>query len=242
MKKVIVYTELQNIFENNYHSIREKEGYIYSDEIVSSLPTVSKEHFHSSQWKLRKQHAQMFCKYINRKAGLKNILELGCGNGWFSNQIALNTDAKVLGLDINSYELKQANRVFNRENLAFGYGDVFLAEFSQSFDLVVFNASIHYFDDFEAIITRVKELLSPSGEIHVLDTIFYANSKKVKEARNRTREYYKKMGNEGMAQFYFHHEVALLKDFEELHSPRKSWIFKLIKRQSSPFGWYRWKS
>lgn len=241
MKKVILYTELEHVFESNYCSVREKEGYIYSDEIVSSLPSVPKGHIHSSQWTLRKEHAQLFCTYINKKAGLKNVLELGCGNGWFSNQIALNTDAKVLGLDINSLELEQAGRVFSRENLMFGYGDIFLAEFSQSFDLVVFNASIHYFADFKLIIKRIKELLSPGGEIHILDTIFYANSEKLNEARNRTREYYKKMGNEEMSQFYFHHEVALLKDFDELYSPRKSWVSKLIKRQSSPFGWYRWK-
>ena len=53
------------------------------------------------------------------------ILDVGCGNGWFSGQLAAIASAKVYALDLNRMELEQAARIFNLHNLILCYGNIF---------------------------------------------------------------------------------------------------------------------
>ena len=109
---VIYTTEVSNSFSNVYIKVRKKEQRILSDIEVVLLP-----HLGSKEWRLRKKSTNRFLAYLTSKKTSQKILDIGCGNGWFSNAMAqVSEKNKVTGLDINIEELEQAARVFKKEN------------------------------------------------------------------------------------------------------------------------------
>ena len=121
----------------------------------------------------------------------------------------------------------------------FLYWDIFTEPpFTQKFDVIVLNAVVQYFQDFEKLKERLLELLSSNGEIHIIYSPFY-KSEDVGEAKKRTLSYYAKMGVNQMANYYHHHTLDLIQDFEVLYQPTNSRIAQLIKGKDMPFGWYR---
>src|SRR4051794_33766657 len=107
----------QKAFEADYLSLRKKEGRLYTDEEVARLPHVVKNASLKKEWAIRSASCQRLIKYLAGKKTKLSILEIGCGNGWLSNQLAAVTKTQVLGLDVNQTELAQAQRVFSKPNL-----------------------------------------------------------------------------------------------------------------------------
>jgi glycosyltransferase involved in cell wall biosynthesis len=58
-------------------------------------------------------------------AGARNVLDIGCGLGWSSHEIARNRRrARVLGLDLSDASIDMARRLFSADNLRFDTIDV----------------------------------------------------------------------------------------------------------------------
>jgi len=232
--------KVENQFEKQYLKLRKKEERLYSDGIVLQLPDFPKRHQHSKEWMLRRHSYKRFMKYLNQTVSIKNLLEVGCGNGWFINQCAFAAK-NAAGIDINLHELQQASRLFGSHKLHFYYWDLFTqSPFQNKFDLIVLNASVQYFEDFLKLTNRLKELLAPDGEIHILDSPFYPESE-VEAAKNRSRAYYRKVGFPDMASFYHPHSTSDLRQagFETLVQGKKNKLMQLL-RPDSPFGWHRY--
>lgn len=229
-------------FEEQYLQLREKEGWLYPDEIVRLLPASSKEDPHYQKWKIRAISAEKLARYINEKGKEKGkvclkILEVGCGNGWLSNRMANLDPTMVVGMDINLAELAQAQRVFGqKENLRFSYGDFSKQhELYKDFDLVIFSASIQYFKNPEEILNKAMNCLKENGEIHINDSFFYRDHQ-VMSAIKRSKEYFCKMGFDEMQAWYFHHSIGKLRGFKYqlLYDPANL-INKIFS--SGPFPW-----
>jgi 2-polyprenyl-3-methyl-5-hydroxy-6-metoxy-1,4-benzoquinol methylase len=77
-------------FERLYIALREQEQRLYTDEQVRQLPDIDPSHLHYKEWKIRKHSAERLISYLNKKKRRLNILEIGCGNGWLSAQLAEN--------------------------------------------------------------------------------------------------------------------------------------------------------
>ncbi|MGB0369540.1 MAG: class I SAM-dependent methyltransferase, partial [Flavobacteriales bacterium] len=120
---VVVLNNLSTIFEENYIKVREKEGRVLTDEMVLGLPQTPSNYQHYREWKLREATANRALKYFQQRQ-FKTVLDLGCGNGWFTNAMASKSNM-VVGIDMNMHELRQANRVFGKSGLNFCYADVF---------------------------------------------------------------------------------------------------------------------
>ncbi|MCT4580629.1 MAG: class I SAM-dependent methyltransferase [Flavobacteriales bacterium] len=240
-REIIYLTPFENTFESNYLAVRAKENRVYADEVVAILPDVATDHSQYLEWKLRQKTRQRFVNYLKQKS-YKNVLDIGCGNGWFTNIIAQNIDGKIIGLDINKEELEQGRRVFLDSRLTFAYGDLFYAEFEEKFDLIVLNAAVQYFPDLTLLFQRLKSLLSARGEIHILDSPFYSTLEESRAAQQRTATYYKQLGFPEMEKYYYHHQLDDLNGWERLYVPPKNMLQKIMNRKDSPFGWYTWKS
>jgi SAM-dependent methyltransferase len=176
-------------FERSYIRLRQKEKWLYSDEEVSTLPAVTRDDPHYMEWVLRQESCKRLVNYLRSKPGKIQILEIGCGNGWLSNQMAAVYGTHVTGLDVNLTELEQAARVFNRfSNLQFVQGNIFSETLADKrFDLIVFAASIQYFSSLPAIIGTTQKLLNEGGEIHILDSHLYKASG-LPQARQRSEQ------------------------------------------------------
>lgn len=227
-----------NDFENLYSRLRSREGRMYSDEEAALLPLIHKSHPLHKEWKIRKHSCRALTGYVKQRSSILSILEVGCGNGWLSARLAAAADVEVTGIDINSIELEQAARVFKKvPGLNFFNGNLQCSQLmDKKFDLVVFAASIQYFQSVQQVISDALERLTLMGEIHILDSPFYT-AQEMGAARERTKEYYSRMGCVEMANHYFHHSLAELEDFQYkiLYHPH-SWKNKLSIRKN-PFYW-----
>lgn len=225
-------------FEQLYIRLRQKEGRIYSDEEVRNLPSINSTHPHYKEWLIRKHSCKALLSYIKQKDTVLNILEVGCGNGWLSAQLATATDTEVTGLDINTMELEQAKKVFGRiPGLNFINGSLQSEDLNDiKFDMIVLAASIQYFPSLKQTINLAIEHLTLLGEIHIMDSPFYLQHE-IEAARQRTKAYYSFLGFAEMADYYHHHTLNELETFQYkiLHHPH-SWKNKLSIKKN-PFYW-----
>lgn len=138
-------------------------------------------------------------------------MDIGCGNGWFSNILSKIENSKVGGLDINPIELEQADRVFKKENLQFYYGDIFqIKEFEKQFDAITLNACVQYFPNFKLLLDKLKSFSTPGGEIHIIDSPFYKNEE-ISNAKERTYKYFQALDRLRCQIFIFITQLLILK-------------------------------
>ena len=230
-------------FEKDYLEVRKKEGRVFSDEIVKMLPLLPGAHPLYKEWRHRAATQKMFCKYLSSSNGFPVILDLGCGNGWFSKKMkSALPGANIFAMEINLHELKQAARVFNEENIKFLYGDIFLDMFIPgSFDIIVLNSSIQYFNDVKRLLNRLLKLLTKQGKIHILDSPIYHTATEQLEAKKRTIKYFVDMRVKNMAKHYYHHTFKSLEgfNFEILYDPKSKSkrLARIFGRKISLFPW-----
>jgi SAM-dependent methyltransferase len=211
------------LLEEQYSGSRSRENRSYTDEEVALLPDITEDHPHYREWLVRQLSCRRLIRYLTFKKQEVSILEIGCGNGWLSSQLAMVPGSKVVGLDLNLIGLKQAARIFGSQpNLKFMYGD-FRSGILQglSFDIIVFAASIQYFPSLRSILGAALQQLTRDGEIHILDTRFYRLGE-LETARKHTASYYVSLGFPEMAKHIFHPCVRELSVFNHhyLYNPR----------------------
>lgn len=233
---LLFYTPLDNSFSDLYIETRKKENRFYSEEQIRILPTVEKSNIHFREWQMKKKSATRFTNYLKNKKKQLYILEIGCGNGWFSNLMSTVENTKVIGLDINLPELQLADKIFQKNNLAFAFGDLYESSeiYNQKFDIIVFNSSIQYFKDIAMLFKITKNMLSKNGELHIIDSPFYENST-IENAKERTRSYYKSIGYPEMINNYFHYKLEDLRNYKIRHKPPPR-LIRFFKSES-PFYW-----
>lgn len=231
-------------FEREYIKLREREGRIYPDEIVKSLPSIPSDHVLKKEWALRMLSMKKLITYLERKRQDKTVLDVGCGNGWLSHALSISLDADVCGMDVNETELLQGVRVFTHDKkLSFLYSDIFTVDFNEKrFDTIILASSIQYFADIKRLMNRLLEMLTPSGEIHILDSPIYSSSSESEKARRRSLTYFESLGFPEMTNKYFHHTLQEINglNYEFLFKPQ-SLINKIsrgvLSVPVSPFPW-----
>jgi len=227
---------VSNDFEDLYLAVRRREKRIYSDEQLLHLPDIDPAHINAEEWKIRKRSADRLISYLRKKNRSLRILEVGCGNGWLSAKMADIPGSYVIGLDINQTEIMQANRVFPKDNLEFIY-DLFNEDTfeDEKFDVIVFAASLQYFQSAKTTLELALSSLQDDGEVHIIDTHFY-KAEELAKANERSCSYYHSLGFPQMADHYFHHAMDDLAglNYHILLNP-DSMLSLLAKR--GPFHW-----
>jgi cyclopropane fatty-acyl-phospholipid synthase-like methyltransferase len=90
-------------------------------------------------------------------------VELACGRGGFSEYLAANSGADVLGLDISRSQLSHA-RKRKRANLAFVHHDIMrVDELGERFDAVVLMDADCYLPDKREAVARIARAMKPGG-------------------------------------------------------------------------------
>jgi SAM-dependent methyltransferase len=227
-------------FEEMYLAVRKKEGRLYDAEQVRRLPHVPKSDALYRQWIARKAGADRFVAYLREKGKTGQLLEVGCGNGWFSNYLVQRLNGlKVTAQDINAHELGLGKQAFPHARITWTTEDLFSLQ--APYNLVVFNSSVQYFPDLKKLIQKAGSLLLPGGEIHILDSPFYRSEEERKAARGRTVEYYERLGYPGLAGFYTPHLYAELEGlkYEILYAPpaSRNLLQKIMGIRPNPFPW-----
>ncbi|TYS67714.1 class I SAM-dependent methyltransferase [Sutcliffiella horikoshii] len=95
----------------------------------------------------------------------KSVLDLGCGDGHFSKFCIENGAKNVIGVDISKNMIERAKKLYQDDNLNFmclPMEDMVLT--NQRFDLIISSLSIHYIEDYSAMIQKINKLLKSNGK------------------------------------------------------------------------------
>lgn len=236
-KKSNASSLLQNA-GNLYLLVREKENRLYTDEEVAILPEIHAGRDHYREWQLRKRSLERFRKYLSKKPGKHEVLEIGCGNGWLSANLARLPGITITAIDINELEMQQAKRVFkDLPNLEFIDGDIRNEKLAnRKFDIILLAASLQYFSSVSEIISTAFSALVPGGEIHIIDTPVY-KSKELSSAIERSTNYYHRIGIPEMAKNYFHHSFDELNIYDNTLLFKPGGFINKVLGNKDPFPW-----
>jgi trans-aconitate 2-methyltransferase len=94
----------------------------------------------------------------------EKILDLGCGTGQLTDQIA-TTGAEVVGIDNSAAMIAKAQE--NYPHIEFRVADATNFSFNESFDAIFSNAVLHWVKPPEAAVKCMKKALKPGGRLVV---------------------------------------------------------------------------
>jgi SAM-dependent methyltransferase len=95
-----------------------------------------------------------------------NVVDLGCGYGWFCRWAREQGAARVLGLDVSEKMLAQARAATSDAGLAYARADMEKLELPEaSFDIAYSSLALHYIGDLAGLFATVHHALVPNGRL-----------------------------------------------------------------------------
>jgi SAM-dependent methyltransferase len=168
-------------FIADYECIRAAEGRGgQSEEYYLGLPYEDTTGRNSQQWKIRSKSFDYMTRYILKPVeGHKWILDLGAGNCWMSFRLAL-AGYRPVAVDLLTNERDGLGAAAHyQKHLPIPIPTV-QAEATRlpfqdkQFDVVIFNASFHYSEDYEVTLREALRCLRSGGCVIVSDTPWYS--------------------------------------------------------------------
>lgn len=101
-----------------------------------------------------------------------NVLDVGCGTGAISKDIAeiVGKKGKVIGIDNTQKFIKSGKETYKEiDNLALIHSDLFEFESEEKFDLVIAARVLQWLTTPKKALKKMKSLLKPDGQISILD-------------------------------------------------------------------------
>lgn len=196
-------------FISSYEFIRRKEGRCSQDPaFYLALPFADLTGRFSDQWRIR---ARSF-RYLERRllpelcqsyGNSLRILDIGAGNGWLSYRLALaGHHPLAVDLCVNDFDGLEAappyatvlEEFFPRVQAEM---DALPFEDAQ-FDVAIYNASLHYSNDYVRTILEAIRCLRPGGAILIVDSPSYRSSAAGEAMRaERSRRFQAEFGSQG---------------------------------------------
>ena len=94
----------------------------------------------------------------------RNVLDLGCGFGWFCRWARQQGAAHVLGIDVSEKMLARAKETTDDPSITYTKADMEHLELRpKSFDVVYSSLALHYVENLNALIRRHTARLSLAG-------------------------------------------------------------------------------
>jgi SAM-dependent methyltransferase len=189
-------------FIQEYETVRRAEGRgSQQREYYNSLPYRDLSGRRVSDWQIRAASFRTFLERIVQPAEAQskrplNVLDLGAGCGWLSNRLAARGHCvAAVDLIVNDFDglgcWRFYETVFTPLQAEFDH----LPFQQNSFDLVIFNASLHYSTGYETTLRETLRVLDPAGKLVVLDSPFYRNaSSGIQMVGERQRQYVEQYG------------------------------------------------
>ena len=166
-------SERDRLLVTQYRAVRDGDGFRRADaQYYQTLPWVSDDDPRAAEWRIRRSSlAALTHLVLPDPTPARHVADLGAGCGWLAHRLTemghavvavdlLDDDRDGLGA-CRHYDVSFAKVQADFDALPFG---------DAQFDLVVFNASLHYSPDPERSLAAARRLLSPRGAIAVVDS------------------------------------------------------------------------
>lgn len=124
--------------------------------------------FNGEKYKEASKHQKEWGGKLIAQLDLKGdeaILDLGCGDGALTEQLAvLAARGCVLGVDASEGMIQTAKKL-RRDNLEFRQLDINKMDFINRFDIIYSNAALHWINNHERLLNSSVTALKPGGRI-----------------------------------------------------------------------------
>jgi SAM-dependent methyltransferase len=185
-------------FTAQYRVVRDRDGYRNpSATYYRMLPLVAASDPHAGEWRIRRESFGTLERQVLGRlaASAARVLDLGAGNCWLSNRLAALGVRPVavdrLDDDVDGLRACRHYRV----PFAVVQADFDALPFpADSFDAIIFNASLHYAPDPVRSLGEARRVLAPGGVVAVMDSPIFTNvedgEQMLEEQRDRFRTEY----------------------------------------------------
>jgi SAM-dependent methyltransferase len=168
-------------FIEDYERIRAAEGRgSESEDFYLGLPYKDISGRNSDQWHIRARSYDCLLKRVLKPLGLgATVLDLGAGNGWMSHRLSL-AGYRPIAVDLLTNEHDGLAAAAHYQCHLPESFPRFQAEMTRlpfqsgQFDVVVFNASFHYSEDYAASLREALRCLKIGGTAIISDTPWYS--------------------------------------------------------------------
>ncbi|AXC13291.1 Methyltransferase type 11 [Acidisarcina polymorpha] len=171
-------------FIHDYERIRAAEGRgSEDDEFYLGLPYKDASGMNSKQWRIRARSYDYLQKHLLKQIPRSDgglILDLGAGNGWMSYRLA-TAGYKPVAVDLLTNDRDGLGAAEHYRKLIPKLFPRFQAELAclpfqdAQFDAVIFNASFHYSEDYQATLGEALRCVRKSGLVIISDTPWYSS-------------------------------------------------------------------
>ena len=145
-------------------------------------------------WRIRELEINAFVKYLN-SLGTNKVLDIGCGNGYATTQLALRTDCTFIGLDYSSGMIDNAQTLLSDyypeliQRISYIEGDVLDLKslIDEKFDVVLTQRCLINLVGWDAqkeALKQISSILKPDGLFLMLEGSIQGLAK-LNEIRNR---------------------------------------------------------
>jgi SAM-dependent methyltransferase len=168
-------------FIEDYERIRSEEGRgSRNEDFYLGLPYKDTSGRNAKQWNIRARSYECLIQHVLKPLGRRGtILDLGAGNGWMSFRLAL-AGFRPIAVDLltNEHDGLAAAAHYHRhlpEPFPRFQAEMTHLPFqNEQFDTIVFNASFHYSEDYEASLREALRCLRSGGMVIISDTPWYS--------------------------------------------------------------------
>lgn len=162
-------------FISDYETVRRFEGRGSPDSAYyRALPFHDLSGKFSADWKIRAASYRVLEKFLVSNKNVSRVADLGAGNGWLSNRLALlGHHVSAVDLLTNAEDGLGAwvhyDSKFNCAQSEFTR----LPFFDKTISILIFNASFHYSENYEETLSEALRVLQPDGKIVIMDSPVY---------------------------------------------------------------------
>jgi SAM-dependent methyltransferase len=168
-------------FIDDYERIRSEEGRgSRNEDFYLGLPYKDTSGRNTKQWNIRARSYKCLVEDVLKPLGRRGrILDLGAGNGWMSYRLAL-AGFRPVAVDLLTNEQDGLAAAVHYHNHLPEPFPRFQAEMTrlpfqnEQFDAIIFNASFHYSEDYEASLREALRCLRNGGMVIISDTPWYS--------------------------------------------------------------------
>lgn len=166
-------------FIRDYETVRRLEGRGSHDKTYyTNLPYRDLSGHMSADWHIRAKSFDAFLEHgivpMEKTKRALQILDLGAGNGWLSNRLALRGhQVAAVDLMVNDFDGLGCHRFYESTFLPVQAEFDHLPFLENSADVILFNASLHYSVNIEQTLKEALRVLNPPGSLAIIDSPVY---------------------------------------------------------------------
>jgi SAM-dependent methyltransferase len=117
------------------------------------------------------RHTKYHDFFVNRIRGGERVLDIGCGIGVLSYDVAQRTGAYVEGIDLSPENISAARSRYSHPNICYEIGDVLQTALKGPFDAVILSNVLEHLEHRTEFLRRIVETVRP-GRLLVRVPVF----------------------------------------------------------------------